>query len=187
MKKLMLSLAVAISLAASAQTNSAPEGFVSGHFTNSSNEKSEGFIKEAFKKGTIVFINADGAKKNYSPADINEFTFNNTLFIAYMNDFYKVVTEGKKGTLLQKVTNNSGRMLYNGTEAFAATTTEGKPGDYYLRVKAGNQVELVTSKNFEKVFAASCADCTALLSSIQSKQLDYTSIEKAVQQYNNCN
>jgi hypothetical protein len=187
MKKLMLSLAVTISLTASAQTSTTPEGFTGGYFINSSNEKTEGFIKESFKKGTIVFINTDGAKKNYSPADINEFSIDNSHFIAYMNDFYKVITAGKKGTLLQKVTNNSGKMLYNGTEAFSATTTEGKPGDYYLRVKSINQVELVTNKNFEKVFAASCADCTALLSNIQSKQLDYASIEKAVEQYNNCN
>jgi len=187
MKQLFFSLAIASFLSTSAQTTTTTEGFTAGYFINSSNEKMEGLIKESFKKGSVQFITANGTKKTYTPADINELTIDNNHFIAYMNDFYKVITTGKKSSLLQKVTNNSGRILYNGTEAFSATTTEGKPGDYYLRVKSINQVELVTNKNFEKVFAASCADCAALVSNIQSKQLDYASIEKAVEQYNSCN
>jgi len=187
MKHVFFLLAVASFLSTSAQTTTTAERFTSGYFINSSNEKLEGLIKESFKKGSIQFIAANGDKKSYTPADINEFSVDNNHFIAYMNDFYKVITSGKKGSLLQKVTNNSGRMLYNGTEAFSANTTEGKPGDYYLRLKSMNQIELVTIKNFEKIFSASCADCITLVLNIQSKQLDYSSIEKAVEQYNNCN
>jgi hypothetical protein len=47
-------------------------------------------------------------------------------------------------------------------------------------------VELVTKDNFQQVFTTACADCTALLTNIKAKQLDYTSIEKAMVQYNNC-
>jgi hypothetical protein len=187
MKQLFLLLAIAGFLTTSAQTTAAPEGFTPGSFMNSSNEKSEGFIKESFKKGSIQFIAANGSKKSYTAAEINEFSIGTAVYVAYLNDFYKVTTTGNKGSLLQKVTNNAGKMLYNGTEAFAATTTEGKPGDYYIRVKHSNQVELVTKGNFQQVFEASCADCTALLANIKTKQLDYNSIEKAMEQYNNCN
>jgi hypothetical protein len=186
MKQLLFLLAMAGFLSTSAQTTTAPEGYTAGYFINSSNEKSEGFIKESFKKGSIQFIGANGNKKNYTPAEINEVAIDANVYIAYMNDFYKVTTTGNKGSLLQKATNNSGKMLYNGNEAFAATTTEGKPGDYYIRVKTTNQVELVTKDNFQQVFTTACADCTALLTNIKAKQLDYTSIEKAMVQYNNC-
>ena len=187
MKKLFLLLVVAGAINASAQTNSAPEGYVNGYFITNSNDKSEGFIKESFKKGSIQFITTGGSKKSYTPAEINEFTIGTTVYIAYMNDFYKLVAGGNKGSLLQKVTNNSGKIIYNGSEGYEAPTTEGKPGDYYLRIKATNQFDLVTKDNFEKVLTTSCADCTALVANIQGKQLDYNSIEKAVEQYNNCN
>ena len=186
MKKLIFMLAVLFSLAATAQTTAAPEGFAAGYFIDANNEKQEGFIKEFFKKGSFIFIAANGSKKNYTPANINEFAIGNTVYTACMNDFYKVTATGNKGSLLQKVTNNSGKMLYNGNEAYLATTTEGKPGDYYLRIKATSQVNLVTKDNFEKVFAASCADCVALQANIKEKQLDYQRIEKAVAFYNNC-
>ena len=187
MKKLFLLLAVATTITASAQTILTPEGFASGYFINSSNEKTEGFIKESFKKGSIVFLAANGSKKNYTPADINEFAIGSNVYVAYMIDYYKVTATGNKGSLMQKVTNNSGKLIYNGNEAYAATTTEGKPGDYYLRIKATDKVALVTKQNFEKVFASFCADCTALQTNILAKQIDYNTIEKAVEQYNNCN
>lgn len=187
MKKFLLLLFVAGSVTTSAQTNAAPEGFATGYLINSSNDKLEGFIKESFKKGTISFNAASGTNKSYSPADINEFTIGQDLYVAYMNDFYKVTAAGNKGSLLQKVTNNKGKMLYNGSDAYPATTTEGKIGDFYLKIKAAEKVALVTKQNFENVFASFCGDCTALQTSIQGKQLDYSSLEKAVEQYNNCN
>lgn len=187
MKKLLLLLAVAGTLNAAAQTNSVPEGFAAGYMINNSNEKLEGFVKESFKKGSIAFTTADGSKKNITPADINEFAIGPNVYIGYMNDFYKVTAAGAKGSLLQKVTNNSGKLIYIGTEAYTANTTEGKQGDYYLKIKATDKVTLVTKQNFEKVFASFCADCTALQTNIQAKQVDYTTIEKAVELYNNCN
>lgn len=187
MKKLFILLAAAGGINASAQNNSAPEGFTGGYFINGANEKSEGFIKESFKKGGIVFTSGNSSKKSYTPADINEFAIGADVFISYLNDFYKLTAAGNKGSLLQKVTNNSGKLIYNGTESYVATTTEGKPGDYYLRIKATGKVALVTRQNFENVFASFCADCTALLTNIRTKQVDYSSIEKAVEQYNNCN
>lgn len=187
MKKLFFLLAVAGTFTASAQNNLVPTGNNNGYFITNTNEKSEGLIKESFKKGTITVTTTNGSTKTFAPADITEFAIGTNVYIAFMNDFYKVTAAGNKGSLLQKVTNNSGKMLYNGTEAYTANTTKGKPGDYYLKINATDKVALVTSQNFEKVFASFCSDCTALLTNIQEKQLNYTSIEKAVEQYNNCN
>lgn len=186
MKQSLLLLLLISTLAASAQNTTTPEGFTDGYYINSSNEKTAGFIKESFKKGAISFTTATSVKKNYTAADINGFAIGSDVYIAYMYDFYKVVATGNKGTLLQKVTNNSGKLMYNGTEAFSVSTTDGKPGDYYLQVKSTDKVTLVTKQNFEKVFTTYCADCSQLMASIQGKQLDYASITQAVEQYNQC-
>ena len=187
MKKLLLFLAVAGSLNSIAQTDPISEGFSAGYIIDNSNEKTEGAIKEIFKKNSIVFTGHTGNKKTYAPENITEFTIGPDVYITYLNDFYKVSSTGKKGSLLQKVTNNKGKLIYNGTEAFPLTTTEGKVGDYYLRINATDKIALVTKKNFESVFASFCADCVALQTSIQGKQLDYANITKAVEQYNSCN
>ncbi|MEO6721084.1 MAG: hypothetical protein ABIN67_11965 [Ferruginibacter sp.] len=187
MKKLFFLLAVVGTINATAQTNTVPDGFTAGYIINNSNEKLEGAIKESFRKGIISFADVAGAKKSYTPADITEFAIGTDVYVAYLNDFYKVGSTGKKSSLLQKVTNNSGKIAYNGAEAYTLTTTEGNPGDYYLKLKATNMVALVTKKNFESVFASFCADCTVLQTSIQGKQLDYNTITKAVEQYNDCN
>lgn len=186
MKKLIFMLAVLYSLTAVAQISTTPDGFAPGYFIDANNEKQEGFIKESFKKGSFLFIASNGTKKTYMPADINEFAIGVTVYTSCMNDFYKVMATGNKGSLLQKVTNNSGKILYNSNEAYVATTTEGKPGNYYLHIKATSQINLVTKDNFEKVFAASCGDCVALQTNIKEKQLDFMSIEKAVILFNNC-
>jgi len=187
MKKFLLLFLVAGSIAASAQTNSTPDGFTTGYLINSSNDRLEGSIKESFKKGTISFNSTSGISKNYTPSEINEFAIGQDVYLAYMNDFYKVTSAGTKGSLLQKVTNNKGKMLYNGSDAYAATTTDGKIGDFYLKIKSTEKVALVTKQNFEKVFASFCGDCTALQANILAKQLDYSTLDKAVEQYNNCN
>ncbi len=186
MKKLVSLLAISCSLQVMAQNNTAPEGYSDGYFVTTSNQKSEVAIKPNFKKGSISVVDAAGSKKNYTPSDINAFALGNTAYIAYLYDFYKMVTPGNNVSLLQKVTDNSGKLVYNGAEAYAASTTEGKLGAYYLRIHASDKVVLVTKENFETVFASYCADCTTLVQQIRGHQLDYASIEKAVLLYNEC-
>ena len=187
MKKLFLLLAVAGSFTVAAQNPTIPEGFGAGYVIDTHNEKLEGSLKENFRKGTVSFADAAGVKRTYTTADITEFTIGTDVYIVYLNDFYKVSSTGKKSSLLQKATNNKGKFIYNGADAYPLTTTEGDPGDYYLKIKATDQVALVTKKNFESVFASFCADCTVLQTNIQGKQLDYKNITKAVEQYNDCN
>lgn len=158
-----------------------------GTILTTANETVEGTIKDQLqKRGTILFVNASGNKKLYTPADIAGFTFNGVKYISYASDFYKEVAAGNKAILYIRVTDNNGKLLYNGAEVVTVATAEGKYGDYYLQLKADSKLNLVTKKNFKEVMATLCADCIAVQTGIQSGQLDYTQITKAVEQYNNC-
>lgn len=161
--------------------------FVPGYIVTATNEKAEGFIKESLKsEGAIVFVNAKEEKKLYNSYSLQSFVINNTTYVSYSNDFYKVIVVGNKGTLYQKATDNSGKLINTGAEARVVTTTDGKTGDYYLQVKSSDDFYLITKRNFESVFAKVCADCIALQNDIKAKKLDYTQVVKAVEEYNNC-
>lgn len=158
-----------------------------GSIITASNEVVEGMIKDQLqKKGNIVFTTSTGNKKTYSPADISGFSINGTKYISYASDFYQVVVTGNKATLYIRVTNNSGKLLYNGAEMVAVSTAEGKSGDYYLQLKSDPKLNWVSKKNFSDIMTDLCKDCAAVVAGIKSGQIDYTQITKIAEQYNSC-
>ncbi|MBL0884203.1 MAG: hypothetical protein IBJ16_12820 [Chitinophagaceae bacterium] len=158
-----------------------------GSIITASNEVLAGDIKDQLqKKGNILFTNASGNKKLYSPADLSEFSINGIRYVSYANDFYKVVTTGNKAILYIRVTDNSGKLLYNGAEMVTLSTAEGKVGDYYFQLKSDSKLNWVPKKNFNDVMTGLSKDCSSVVASIQSGQLDYTQIVKLVEQYNSC-
>ncbi len=163
--------------------------FLPGYIITGNNEKIEGFIKESLKsQGGIAFVSNKGEKKQYNSFSLQSFFVNNTTYVSYSNDFYKVIVTGSKGALYQKATDNSGKLINTDAEARVATTTDGKIGDYYLQIKStdSDDFALITKKNFESVFTKVCADCVALQNDIKAKQIDYAQVVKAVEVYNNC-
>jgi hypothetical protein len=166
---------------------SAQSDFKKGLIVTTNNEKLEGTIKESFRsKGVIIFLSAGGNKKTYSPSDIQSFSIDTISFISYSNDFYKEISSGTKARLYQKVTDNSGKMLYNGTEAVGyIKTTEGRPGDYYLLLAAKTELDLITKKSFEKYFIDLLNENETLLTKIKDGTLGYTQIAKLIELYNN--
>jgi hypothetical protein len=88
--------------------------------------------------------------------------------------------------LFIRVTDNSGKTIYNGAEPVVLATAEGKSGDYYIQVKSDSKFNLVSKKNFAKVIGNICADCGSVQSGVKSGQLGYDQIVKLVEQYNNC-
>ncbi len=158
-----------------------------GSIITASNEIVEGTVKDQLqKKGNIVFTTSTGSKKTYSPADISGFSINGTKYISYASDFYQEVVTGNKAILYIRVTNNSGKLLYNGAEMVAVSTAEGKSGDYYLQLKNTDKFNWLSKKNFNDVIINVCADCSVVVSNVKSGQFDYTQLTKLIEQYNNC-
>ena len=188
MKKMILSLLITAVTANFAVYAQAPStDFQKGSILTAANEKVEGTIKDQTKnKGSIAFVSVSGQKKVYTPAELAGFSLNGANYISYSSDFYKVVVPTGKATLYQRVTDNSGKMLYNGAEVVSVTTAEGKAGDFYIQIASGDKWIWVTQKNFDAVVSAAFADCASVVSDIKSKQIDFTQIAKAVEKYNSC-
>ena len=182
---LSLVMITAITFVSNAQTQSSE--FQKGSVLTATNEKLEGTIKDQTKiKGSIAFVSASGQKKVYTPAELSGFSLNGANYISYASDFYKVVVTGGKSVLYQRVTDNSGKMIYNGAEVVSVTTAEGKSGDYYIQMASGDKWIWVTQKNFEASVFTAFADCTAVMADFKSKQLDFSQLAKAVEKYNSC-
>jgi hypothetical protein len=187
MKKAIVSLLVILGFSFSNLQAQAPAGYEKGTIILADNSKQEGLIKESLNsKGTVSFMTATGSKKTYSVAELNGFSYKNDIYIAYTNDFYKAIAIGSKASLYQKQTNNAGKLLYNGSDAYTATTTEGNIGDFYIQANKSDDLLLVNAKNFSSVLSKSFADCSVVLADIAAKQLDYAQLTKAVEKYNSC-
>ncbi len=185
MKKViaMFAILALVGLQVNAQV---PAGFQKATITLANNQQVEGAIKDGgIAKGTVQFVSATGAKKNYTAAELNALTVNGESYLALSNDFYKVLVNGK-ASLLQKQSDNSGKMLFNGSEASVATTTDGKIGEWYLHTAANGDLKLLGKKNFDEVLGTSLADCPALLADLKAKQITYEQLAQAVGKYNSC-
>jgi hypothetical protein len=186
MKKMIASLLLAAVSFSYVDAQSSSD-FQKGTVLTAANESLEGSIRDqAVKKGTILFQSASGKKTVYSPAEIAGYNLNGSSYISYASDFYKVLVAPGKAGLYQRVTDNSGKMLYNGAEVISVTTAEGKAGDYYIQLQSDSKWIRVTKKDFETTAASLFSDCSSVTDAVKNKQLDYTQLSKLVQQYNSC-
>lgn len=186
MKKMIASLLLAAVSFSYAEAQSASD-FQKGTVLTATNETLEGTIRDqAAKKGTILFQSASGKKIMYSPAEIAGYNLNGSHYISYASDFYKVLVAPGKAGLYQRVTDNSGKMLYNGAEVVTVSTAEGKAGDYYIQLQSDSKWIRVTQKDFEATVSSLFSGCAAVTDAVKNKQLDYTQLSKLVEQYNSC-
>jgi hypothetical protein len=167
----------------------APAGFKTGYIITADNTRQEGFIKESFKsKASIVFQSAEGKKTTYRATDIRETGIDGAVYITYGTDFFKLLSAGTKASLYQKVSDASGQVIYNGSDAVGISSgTEGSIKDHFIKVGTDNNLKWITKKNFQQVLSSYCSDCTALMDSVKTNKVSYDEIEKVVQQYNECN
>ena len=182
----VLSFLFSLALVAQPSSNTIPEGFIKGSLVTSDNIQQEGFIKNNLRKnGEIIFISADGKKKKYNAAGVSILAIETTHYITIGNAFYKVVTDGSKLRLLRKASQSSG-IQYNGSEPILVNAGEGVYDDYFLQTIATGKLQLVRKNDFQKVFAATCADCITLTEELKSNKISFTDIELAVVTYNTC-
>jgi hypothetical protein len=158
----------------------------SGFVITENNQRIDGELKESFKRGKLVVALPDKTNKTFSPSEVKSFNLDGNNYISHSNDFYKEITAGSKAQLYQKMTDNSGEKIYNGTEIVGyVTTTPGKRGDYYLLQSPGASMDHITKKNFRDYFLKLFSNNDSLVSKIKDKSLDYEQLKEAVDLYNN--
>jgi hypothetical protein len=153
--KPMLSICLSfLLLTATAQTET-PKGYQKGSVTLADGSILSGFIKESMRKNaTLIYTNEAGAnKKAYKAWDLVAVEINSVKYTSISNDFFKIICEGEI-CYLQKVSDATGSIIYNGTDPIVVNGTDGKPGDYFVYQPAGKKLKLVTEKNVTEVAAS---------------------------------
>lgn len=166
----------------------APAGFTAGFIITADGNRQDGFIKESFKgKASFVFQPATGKKVTFGGNAVNEVNIAGVSYISYANDFFKVVSNGTKASLLQKVSDATGKIIYNGSEAAGISSgTEGRINDLFIRIAGQSVLNLINKENLNKTAGTLFADCPALLESAKAGQLQVAELENIVARYNAC-
>ena len=160
----------------------APAGFVKGSITSGDCSVTEGYIKDNIKKSaSVVFIDVKGAKKTYNGSQLNAVKVENVAYICIGGDFFKPLSTGKMN-FLQKASNASGTVTYNGTEAMVSSGTDGKIGDYF--VYADNKLKLLNKKSLESFIATDLAVCAPAVEKAKTINGDIAKLQEAVDIFN---
>ncbi|MBL7747251.1 MAG: hypothetical protein JNM19_07500 [Chitinophagaceae bacterium] len=185
-----VSLVLALSLVlmqAQAQTE-VPKGFKKGTITLADSSLLTGFIKESIShNSSLQFIGtAGGKKKQYNGSDIIAAEIEGINYRCINGDFFKVICQGEL-FFLQKESDASGKISYNGNEAVFSNGTDGKPGDYFIYAVAAKNLQLVSKKNFDEVVSASFGEYPAAMDKARAASGDIAELKDAVVIYNNRN
>ncbi len=159
-----------------------PPGFVKGAVTLADGSLVSGLIKDNLKKSASVqFIDGKGVKKTYRAYDVNGISIGETQYSCISGDFFKMLSVGKMN-FLQKASNASGNLTYNGTEAIASSGTDGKIGDYF--VYANNQLKLLNKKSLESFINTDLSICTPAVEKAREINGDIARLQEAVEIFN---
>ena len=190
MKILNTITAIALSLTAvSAQAQTGiPQEYTKGTIVLADGSSIAGYLKDNMRKdATVSFYNeSDKKKKDYDGSDITSLQLDNSKFICIGGDFFKVVSEGEL-CFLQKASNASGKVVYNGLENVITSGTEGKPGDYFICNSSTKELKKVSKKNVDEVAANSFAGCVAAIEKAKASNGDMTRVKDAVDIFNSRN
>ena len=188
--KILNTLAVAVLLlafsVANAQTD-IPKGFTRGTITLIDGISQAGLIKDNIRRNaSVILMTEDGKKKTYDGTQLLAAEIEGSKYVCIKNDFFKVLCEGEL-SFLQKSSDASGKVSYNGSEAILSSGTEGKLNDYFVYDNSKKQLKLVSKKNVEEIALTSFADCTAAIDKAKGINGDLSQFRGAVEEYNNRN
>ena len=190
MKILNTITAIALSLTAeSTQAQTAiPQDYTKGTIVLADGSSIAGYLKDNMRKdATVSFYNeADKKKKDYDGSDITSLQLDNSKFICIGGDFFKVVSEGEL-CFLQKASNASGKVVYNGLENVITSGTEGKSGDYFICNSSTKELKKVSKKNVDEVAVNSFAGCVAAIEKAKASNGDMARVKDAVDIFNSRN
>jgi hypothetical protein len=190
MKKLQMGILMLLSFTAiytNAQST-IPQDYVKGTIVLANGTSLSGYLKDDMRKNATVsfYDEADKKKKEFDGTEINSVQLNNDKFICIGGDFFKVLSEGELN-FLQKASNASGKIIYNGLENVVSNGTEGKPGDYFICNSNTKELTKLSKKNIDVVTASSFAGCAAAIEKAKSINGDITRVKDAVEIFNSRN
>ena len=168
--------------------NEIQQGFTKGSLVLADGSTLSGYLKDNIRKdASVTFYNeANKTKKDYEGSNITSVQLDNTKFICIGGDFFKVVSEGEL-SFLQKSSNASGKVFYNGLENAVIGGTDGKIGDYFICVSSTKELKKVSKKNVDEVAASIFSGCTAAIEKAKATNGDIAKVKDAVDIFNSRN
>ncbi len=162
-----------------------PTGYVKATITLDNGDQLSGYVKDNIRKSSsVVYVNETGeSKKVYEGRDINKLAFDSAQFMCINGDFFKVITTGKM-SFLQKASNSSGNVYYNGAEPIVSNGTDGEIGDYFIYTN--KQLKLVRAASLEALIKSDFAGCTEAIEKAKTSQADISKLSDAVDAFNRC-
>lgn len=172
---------------ANAQTE-VQQGYTKGKLVLADGSIVSGYVKDNIRRdASVSFINeTDKKKKDFEGTELNGVEMNNTRYICIQGDFFTVMTDGEL-SFLQKMSDASGKVVYNGLENTVSNGTEGKPGDYFIYNSSTHQLRKIFKKNINELAVNVFTGCNAAQEKIKASNGDMTTIQNAVEIYNNRN
>jgi hypothetical protein len=168
---------------ANAQTK-IPEGYKKTSLQLFNGTSLNGYSKDNIKKSaSVVFIENETTKKIiYDGSQINTIKIDEEDFLCVSGDFFKIISTGKL-MYVQKQSNASDKMSYNGTEAIFNSGTEGKIGDYFIYTH--NKLKLINKKSIASFIETDLAGNIAAIEKAKTIDGDFLKLKEAINIYNN--
>lgn len=169
-------------------TAQVPSGYTPGYIIGPDQVKTDGFVREKFKsKAVIEFQTAAGKKTSYAASDLQEVGISADRYITYKDDFFKQLLSGTRVAVFQKVSDASGKVIYNGSQPVGVSAgTDGALADYFLRKSGDTQLAWISKKNLGQTLAAFFADCSTLADQLKKDTPAYATVPELAAQYNQC-
>ena len=143
-----------------------------------------GLVKDNIRRDASVTLLADGKEKVYNGSDLLTAETANGRFTCIKGDFFKIVAKGEL-SFLQKSSDASSQVTFNGNEAMLNSGTEGTPGDYFIYNSKANELKLVSKKNLNEVISNSFNNYSPAVEKAKTAKSDITILKEAVEIYNN--
>jgi hypothetical protein len=185
-KQLLYVLVFAFAVAAANAQTEIPAGYTTATITLANETTVTGYIKDNIKKSSsVTFIDEAGNnKKVYEGRSITSLTTAIGNFICVNGDFFKSLSAGKLN-LVQKQSNSSANVSYNGTEAVFNSGTEGKIGDYFIY--ADKKLKLINKKTMDAFINTDLITCAEAMAKAKTINGDIAKLQEAVEIYNRYN
>lgn len=188
-KKAILMMAALLGLLSITVAQTAPpQGFEKGSIVMANGSTVAGWVKnEMANKASVTLLpEAGGKKQRHDAYNLTAVTLGSQQFRCVKGDFFKVICAGDID-FLQKASDCTGKMVYNGADAIYLSGTEGKLGNYFMYTAKTAALQLVTDKNLTAVTQTHFASCAAAINKAKETGADIAKLKEAVDIYNNRN
>ncbi len=183
-KNLFFSLAMCFSFVGIQAQNNIPAGYVKSTIHLFDGTQLSGYVKDNIKKSaSIYFIEEAGSqKKQYEGSEIKELTIGEVNYLCVSGDFFKIISTGKLN-FVQKQSNASDKVSYNGTEAIFNNGTEGSIGDYF--VYSNKKLTRLSKKTVGAFISTDLASCTEAVERAKTINGDMAKLQQPIEIFNN--